>query len=66
VVPHGVSGLLFPEQDEAGGAAALIEAVASAERWPQWGRDGRAHVERHYSLATQVRALEAVYDELGG
>jgi colanic acid/amylovoran biosynthesis glycosyltransferase len=63
VVPHGVGGLLFEENDEAGGAAMLLEAVRSAQRWGEWGRAGRAHVERHYSLATQVSALEAVYDE---
>lgn len=64
VAPHGVSGLLFDENDIEGGAAALVEAVSSPQRWREWGRAGRAHVEANYSAARQVAALERIYDEL--
>jgi colanic acid/amylovoran biosynthesis glycosyltransferase len=64
VAPHGVAGLLFDEDDLDGAAAALIEVARAPERWSEWGRAGRAHVEREYALATQVRRLEELYDAL--
>lgn len=64
VAPHGVSGLLFDENDVEGGAAALLEAARAPQRWREWGRAGRAHVEANYSASRQVAALERVYDEL--
>lgn len=64
VSPHGVSGLLFEENDVVAGAAALLEAARSPQRWREWGRAGRAHVEANYSAAKQVAALERIYDEL--
>jgi colanic acid/amylovoran biosynthesis glycosyltransferase len=64
VVPDRVSGVLFDEGDVGAAAAALLEAARCPERWPGWGRAGRAHVEQNYSLATQVAALERLYDSL--
>ncbi len=62
VAPDGVSGLLFDEGDVEQAAAALLAAVRAPERWAEWGRGGRAHVEREYSLARQVERLEELYD----
>jgi colanic acid/amylovoran biosynthesis glycosyltransferase len=62
VAPHGVSGLLFEEDDLAGAAAALLEVARAPERWEDWGRAGRAHVEREYALATQAARLEELYE----
>ncbi len=65
VAPHGVSGLLFDENDLEGAVAALLEVARSSQRWLDWGRGGRAHVEREYSLAIQPARLEAIYDSIG-
>ena len=64
VSPHGVAGLLFDENDLDGAARALVEIAAAPARWPGYGRDGRAHVEREYSISTQAAKLELFYDEL--
>jgi colanic acid/amylovoran biosynthesis glycosyltransferase len=65
VAPQGVSGLLFDENDFEGAVAALLEVARSPRRWLEWGRGGRAHVEREYSLAIQPARLEAIYDSIG-
>jgi colanic acid/amylovoran biosynthesis glycosyltransferase len=64
VSPHGVSGLLFEENDVVGGAAALLEAARSPQNWREWGRAGRAHVEANYSQKRQIGELERIYDRL--
>ncbi|HUR26687.1 MAG TPA: glycosyltransferase [Planctomycetota bacterium] len=62
VVPHGMSGELFDEKDLGGATAALLRVASRPEDWGRFGRAGRAHIEREYSLSTQARRLEAVYD----
>ncbi len=64
VVPHGEAGLLVAEDDVEALAAAILELAARPESWPDLGRRARAHVEREYSLALQVRRLEELYDEV--
>lgn len=64
VAPDGVSGLLFDEDDLDGAVRALLDVARSPQRWQEWGRAGRAHVEREYSLAIQPGRLEAIYDGL--
>jgi len=64
VAPDGVSGSLFDEEDLDDAALALLEVASAPQRWGEWGRNGRAHVEREYSLATQVAKLERIYDSL--
>jgi len=66
VAPHGVSGAIFREQDLDAAAQALLDVAGSPERWAEWGRAGRAHVEREYSLGRQFARLEELYDELIG
>ena len=64
VAPDGVSGVLFDEGSVEQAAAALLEVAHAPERWSAWGRAGRAHVEREYSLARQVERLEEIYDRV--
>ena len=66
VVPHGVSGLIVPEGDVAALTAAILEMGRAPERWVEFGRAGREHVEREYRLGTQVPKLERIYDGLTG
>jgi colanic acid/amylovoran biosynthesis glycosyltransferase len=65
VAPHGVSGVLFDESDMDAAVAALLEVAGAPQRWLEWGRAGRAHVEREYSLSIQPARLEAIYDRFG-
>jgi colanic acid/amylovoran biosynthesis glycosyltransferase len=62
VAPDGVSGVLFDEGDADRAAAALLGVARAPERWLEWGRAGRAHVEHEYSLTRQVARLEEIYD----
>ena len=66
VVRHGESGVIVPEGDAEALADAIVSLAAAPERWPAFGRAGRAHVEREYDLAKQVGRLETLYDELAG
>lgn len=62
VAPDGVSGLLFAENDLEQAVQALLQVARAPERWAAWGRAGRAHVEREYSLTHQFERLETIYD----
>jgi colanic acid/amylovoran/stewartan biosynthesis glycosyltransferase WcaL/AmsK/CpsK len=64
VAPDGVSGVLFDEGNVEQAASALLQVAHAPERWSAWGRAGRAHVEREYSLARQVERLEEIYDRV--
>lgn len=66
VVPHGKSGLIVPEGDVEALTAAILEMGRAPERWVEYGRAGREHVEREYRLETQVPKLELIYDGLTG
>jgi colanic acid/amylovoran biosynthesis glycosyltransferase len=64
VSPDGVAGVLFDEGDVEGCARAILEVARHPERWREWGRGGRAHVEREYEVSRQGRALETIYDRV--
>ena len=66
VVPHGVSGLIVPERDVDALAAAILQLGHAPDRWPDFGRAGRDHVESEYRLETQVPKLEQIYDGVVG
>jgi len=66
VAPDGVSGRLFAEGDVEAAAHALASMAAEHERWPGYGRAGRAHVEREYDGVRQVARLEELYDRFVG
>lgn len=64
VAPDGVSGALFDEDDLDDAVLALLEVATAPHRWREWGRGGRAHVEREHSLVGQVAKLERIYDSI--
>jgi colanic acid/amylovoran biosynthesis glycosyltransferase len=64
VAPHGVSGELFDENDLEGATNALLRVASAPQDWSRYGRAGRAHIEREYSLSTQAARLEAIYDRV--
>ena len=64
VAPDGVSGVLFDENDLDAAAKALLAVARAPERWSEWGKRGRAHVEREYSMAKQALRLEEIYDSV--
>jgi colanic acid/amylovoran biosynthesis glycosyltransferase len=60
LVEHGVSGLLALEGDPRGLAHAMAVLRASAARWPEMGRFGRARVAAEHSLeAAHARLVRA-------
>lgn len=64
VSPDGVAGVLFDEGDVDGCARAILAIARHPERWREWGRAGRAHVEREYEVSRQGALLEAIYDRV--
>ena len=63
-VDHNITGLLVPERDVAGLAAALAELAADPPRRRALGLAGRAKMQAEYSLTAHRDALLAVYAEL--
>ncbi|MGE3619298.1 MAG: glycosyltransferase [Acidimicrobiia bacterium] len=66
-VEEGVTGVLVPQGDVAGLAAAIVEVLASADRGEGFGAAGRAAVARRFPPDAVARSFEGVYDQvLGG
>lgn len=63
-VEHGRTGLLVPERDVAGMAAALIELAGDRAMRRDLGEAGRIKMRAEYSLAAHRDALLAIYREL--
>ena len=63
VVIDKTCGLLYPERDVAGLAEGLDTLLRSPE---QFGRAGRAHVEKQHNLEKQGKKLEVIYDRVTG
>ena len=63
VVVDGVGAVVAPEDPEAL-LQALVDRLRDPERADAEGRAGRAHVERHHDLRTQLDSVAALYDEL--
>jgi colanic acid/amylovoran biosynthesis glycosyltransferase len=63
-VEHGRTGLLVPERDCAGLAAALVTLAADPELRRAMGEAGRLKMHAEYSRDTHRDALLAVYREL--
>jgi colanic acid/amylovoran biosynthesis glycosyltransferase len=64
VVRHNENGLLAKERDVQGLADNLMNLIAQPERWPNMGRIGREHVEKHFNLTVQVKLLEQRYGDI--
>jgi colanic acid/amylovoran biosynthesis glycosyltransferase len=59
------SGFLVPERDVDGLADRLTYLIETPKKWPEMGRAGRAHVERHYDMSKlRVRAVELYEDTI--
>jgi len=64
VVIDGESGFLVPERDVDALAEKLEFLVSNPDLWKQMGQKGRQHIKKEYNIITQVRRLEATYDEV--
>jgi colanic acid/amylovoran biosynthesis glycosyltransferase len=60
-VAHGTTGLLAPEGDCAGLAAAIAELLDNRDLWQRMSAAGMARARREFDLARQTRALEQLY-----
>jgi glycosyltransferase involved in cell wall biosynthesis len=63
-VTHEETGLLVPRGDVAGLAAAVCRLLDDPELVARLTRQGRAHVEREYSLPAVATRLEQLYGEV--
>ena len=64
LVAHGSSGEIVPPSNIDAMAAALVRMASDAERAAAMGREGRALVERRFSLPAMVAAYQGLYDTL--
>jgi glycosyltransferase involved in cell wall biosynthesis len=65
-VQHGETGLLVPEHDPKGLAAALLLLLENPEVWRRYSAAGRRRVVNHFDLAQQTARLEEVFEHLVG
>lgn len=56
------NGYLVPERDTDALVEKLGFLVSDPDTWEQMGRKGREHIEKNYSITTQVQKLEEIYD----
>jgi len=59
----GRSGFLVPERDVDGLAERLAYMIEHADRWAEWGRAGRKHVEEQYDIRKLNRQLVGIYEQ---
>ena len=64
LVTDGVNGTLFPADDPAGLALALVQMLGSQAEWPERRERARAWVGGHHDWANNVRRYEVVYQAL--
>jgi len=64
IITHGVDGFLFPVRDDAALAAILLDLVRDPALRARVGAAGRANVVQRFSAASQIRAIEKVYEEV--
>ncbi|MDZ7592161.1 MAG: TIGR03088 family PEP-CTERM/XrtA system glycosyltransferase [Rubrivivax sp.] len=62
LVAHGRSGEIVPPDNVEAMAQALLRLAADPARAAAMGREGRAEVERRFSLQAMVAAYQALYD----
>jgi sugar transferase (PEP-CTERM/EpsH1 system associated) len=66
LIAAGRTGLLVPADDVDAMAQALLRLAADPAAAQAMGREGRAEVERRFSLETMVAAYRRVYDQYTG
>jgi len=64
VVRHDETGVLFPPDDPAAGAEALIEIIDDPARGRRMGENGRLLARSEYSAESMVERTASVYREL--
>lgn len=64
LVARGHSGEIVPAADIEAMAAALVLMASDPDRAAAMGREGRAEVERRFSLQAMVAAYQGLYDRL--
>ena len=64
VVLDGESGFLVPERSPEEIAKKLRALIDNPEMWEELGRNGRAHIEKNYSIYVEVKKLEGIYGQL--
>jgi glycosyltransferase involved in cell wall biosynthesis len=64
VVIEGESAILVPERDAVALAEAIKELLAAPARWETMGRAGRSFVTARHDIKTEVKHLEAKYQEI--
>lgn len=64
LVADGITGTLFTPDDAAACAAALADLLEAPERWDDYRRAGRRHVETRHDWAANVRRYLDVYQML--
>jgi len=64
LVEHGKEGLLVKERSPARLAESINRLIESPELRAEFGRSGRAKVERRFDAEKQVRRLEGIYKRL--
>jgi sugar transferase (PEP-CTERM/EpsH1 system associated) len=62
LVTHGRNGEIVPPDDVEALAQALLRLAADPARAAAMGREGRAEVERRFSLQAMVEAYQGLYD----
>jgi colanic acid/amylovoran biosynthesis glycosyltransferase len=60
----GRSGFLVPERDVEGLAERVTHLIEHPESWPRMGREGRAHVERHFDISKLNRQLAELFEHV--
>jgi glycosyltransferase involved in cell wall biosynthesis len=63
-VRHRESGLLVPQRDVKGLAAALLLLIENQDVWRRYSAAGRKRVVDQFDLAQQTDRLEQVFEEL--
>ena len=66
LIEAGVSGEVFPVGDIERLTDLLKTLIRSREKRDEFGRAGRARVERQFSLAANARQMDALWSEAGG
>ncbi len=62
VVVDGESGYLVAERNVDALTEKLEFLISNPDIWEQMGQKGREHIEKNYSIMTQVQRLEEIYD----
>jgi glycosyltransferase involved in cell wall biosynthesis len=64
IVLHGRTGLLVPPGDAETLAAAITELLEDERRRHDWGEAGYARLLKHFGIAENVAATEALYSSI--